>query len=306
MRWSATAGAPHIVGIGAATLDDLWLVKEFMPVEGVDMALARTQMGGGPVATSLCVLSQLGQKTTLFDSCGDDHPGRQILASLDRFGVQTTEIEVIPGATSAMAVIRVRQLDGARQITFLPSTATEPTLNAQHAAKIREARLLHLNGRHETLARACVEIAQRSNTLISFDGGAGRYRESIRDLMQASHVRLLSRDFAKQFTGLTDIHDMMEQMLTGVAEVVVITDGMKGSYCQRRGGAFHHQPAYPASRTMDTTGCGDVFHGAFLHGYLSGWAVERCADFASRLASKNASGLGGRSVLESGQDLFAP
>jgi sugar/nucleoside kinase (ribokinase family) len=53
----------------------------------------------------------------------------------------------------------------------------------------------------------------------------------------------------------------------------------------------------PRVQARDTTGCGDVFHGAFLHGWLSQWPLERCACYASRLAAKNAEGLGGRHVL---------
>jgi sugar/nucleoside kinase (ribokinase family) len=30
-----------------------------------------------------------------------------------------------------------------------------------------------------------------------------------------------------------------------------------------------HQPAFKAEPLIDTTGCGDVFHGAFLHGWLA-------------------------------------
>ena len=43
----------QVVGVGAATLDDLWLVDDFRSEEGVHQALGHSRMGGGPVATSL-------------------------------------------------------------------------------------------------------------------------------------------------------------------------------------------------------------------------------------------------------------
>ncbi|MCX6853994.1 MAG: PfkB family carbohydrate kinase [Verrucomicrobia bacterium] len=298
---------PEIVGVGAATLDDLWLVDDFLSDEdGVQQALSTSQMGGGPVATSLCVLSRLSHNVALFDSCGEDAAGEEIIAGLKKSGVNTKAIKRVPGAMSARAVIMVRARDGARQITYMPSTATEPMLDDSQAQMIRTASLLHLNGRHETLARACSKIAQSAGILISYDGGSGRYRESIRDLLQASHIRLVSKSFAKQFTGCADVDSMMKCLLCGPAKVVVITDGLNGSYVQSLGGEFYHQRAYHASKTIDTTGCGDVFHGAFLHGYLSGLDCQACADFASQLASKNAIGLGGRHVLELDLDLIAP
>lgn len=294
----------EVVGVGAATLDDLWLVENFMPNEGVQKALDHLCMGGGPVATSLCILSMLGHETALIDSCGDDAVGKEILSGLTAIGVKTNAIQCVAGAVSAQALVLVRAEDGARQISYMPSKLPEPAVGAFHADMIRAARLLHLNGRHESTARACVEIAQQSGILISYDGGSGRYRDSIRDLVLASHLRLVSKDFALHFTGCSDLAAMMSSLLSGVAKVVVITDGLKGSHIQCSGGEILHQQAYPAFKTVDTTGCGDVFHGAFLHGYLSHWDIQRCADFASRLASLNAKGLGGRHILKSDLNLI--
>jgi sugar/nucleoside kinase (ribokinase family) len=299
-------GSVQVVGVGAATLDDIWLVDRFLSDEGVHQALGHLTSGGGPVATSLCVLSRLGHKTALIDSCGDDPAGREILAGLSAAGVHTTGIQCTPKGISATAIVLVRAGDGARQIVYQPSSAAEPRLDSTLIDMIAGARLLHLNGRHESTARACVEIAQGSDLWISFDGGAGRYRDSIRDLVEASHLRLLSKDFAMRFTGLTDIAAMMSHLLSGVAKVAVITDGLGGSYMQCLGGEMFHQSAYPNVKTIDSTGCGDVFHGAFLHGYLSHWEIRRCADFASRVASINASGLGGRYVLNAELDLLTP
>jgi sugar/nucleoside kinase (ribokinase family) len=228
-----------------------------------------------------------------------------ILAGLSAEGVNTTGMQCIPEMISASAVVLVRAGDGARQIVYQPSSAAEPTIDSKLKNLIASAKLLHLNGRHESTARACLEIAQRSDLLISFDGGAGRYRDSIRDLVEASHLRLFSKDFAMRCTGLTEIANMMSHLFSGVAKVVVITDGIGGSYIQCRGAEMFHQPAYPAVKTIDTTGCGDVFHGAFLHGYLSQWEIRRCADFASRVAGINASGFGGRYVLKTDLNLLA-
>jgi sulfofructose kinase len=78
----------------------------------------------------------------------------------------------------------------------------------------------------------------------------------------------------------------------------VITDGTHGSDVWTPDGGHFHQPAFTAEPLVDTTGCGDVYHGAFLHGWLCGWPLERCAAYASRLAARNAEGLGGRHVLK--------
>ncbi len=285
-----------VIGVGAATLDDLWLVREFQATEGVQQALNHVTMGGGPVATALSVLAWLGRKTALADICGDDAAGSKVVGELRRFGVHTTWLQCAPSAITTQAVVLVRESDGARQITFLPCSAGEPVLTDDLVQALRSARMLHLNGRHENLAREAVRLMQGTAGIISWDGGAGRYRDSIRDLVEASHLRVVSREFAERYTGTTDLTAMVHGLMPGPARRVVITDGIRGSFGWSGAGEILHQPAHAVARVVDTTGCGDVYHGAFLHGCLSGWDLPHCMEFASRLAAQNATGLGGRFV----------
>ncbi|MFN0077591.1 MAG: carbohydrate kinase family protein [Prosthecobacter sp.] len=291
------AGSFTVIGIGAATLDALSIVPEFRAEEHVTQALAHAEDGGGPVATALCVLSSARHACALIDRCGDDVTGQKIRAGLVKFGVSTNHLRVVPGTRSASASILVRQRDGARQIVYASATAGEPTPDEVDAALFTDARLLHLNGRHETAARHAVKLAQQHGVTISFDGGADRWRESLRDLIAASHIRIVAREFAERCTGLRDLQEIAAALLQSPAQIVVITEGMRGSHVWTTDGSYFHQPAFTAAPLIDTTGCGDVFHGAFLHGWLSNWPVERCAEHASRLAAKNAAGLGGRHAL---------
>ncbi len=287
----------EVIGVGAATWDHFWIVEEFAAEERVCAASDHVAMGGGPVATAVCALARHGHATALIDVGGDDAPGRALRAELEQHGVNTTALQVLPGRRSATAGILVRRRDGARQIAYHPGDAVEPVWGEAEARLVRNARLLHLNGRHEATARAAAAEATARGVAIAFDGGAGRWRESLRDLVAASHLRLMARDFAHQFAGSDDLDAMISALLTPPARLLVITDGVRGSHLALPDGTLHHQPACPAEPVVDTTGCGDIFHGAFLHGWLSGWPAVDCAAYAARLAARNAEGLGGRFAL---------
>lgn len=255
-----------VIGVGAETLDEFFVVPDFSSEERVAEAAAHAQDCGGPVATALAVLAAHGHECRLVDA---------------------------PGGP-ARAVILVRRGDGARQIVFHSARSAEPVFDP---GLLEGARLLHLNGRHENACRAAVLAAQAQGVEISFDGGAGRFRESIRDLFEASHIRIVSRDFAEKCSGCADLEAMAASLLQPPCRLLVITEGIRGSHVWRPDGPSFHQPAFPARPAADTTGCGDVYHGAFLHGWLRGWELRRCAEHAARLAAKNAEGLGGRHVL---------
>lgn len=260
-----------VLGIGAETRDTFYVVPEFGAEEGVAQALAYTEDLGGPVATALAVLQVHGHACRLLDS------------------------------EPAHAVILVRQRDGARQIVFMPAEAPEPVFEP---SLLDGVRLLHLNGRHEKACRAALSLAKSRGIEASFDGGAGRFREPVRDLLEACHLRILSRDFAEKATGSRDLAVMAERLLRPPAKLLVITEGALGSHIWTAEGHHHHEPAFSAGHVVDTTGCGDVYHGAFLHGWLSSWPVAVCAAHASRLAAMNAGGLGGRHVLRAAKTLF--
>lgn len=297
MKADTTTDKRIILGIGAATWDHLYVVKEFPGEEGVAQASANTFAGGGPVATALCVLAAAGHPSVLLDGQGDDRIGEAIRADMRQRGVDTASIQVQPGASSAHAVVLVRERDAARHITFFPASASALSATDVDESLVAKVALLHINGRHEDAARQAVAFAKRHRVPVSFDGGAGRYRESIRDLVLGSEIRILAREFAQAFTGETEINAMAAALLDEVAEIVVITCGTEGSYGWTREGESHFQPAFTATPLIDTTGCGDVYHGAFLAAFREGHPLPHCMEHASQLAARTAEGLGGRYAL---------
>jgi ribokinase len=64
---------------------------------------------------------------------------------------------------------------------------------------------------------------------------------------------------------------------------VVITLGSKGSIGLSDQGIVHHK-AFPVT-AVDTTGAGDVYHGAYIYGLLQNWDMYQCMRFASAAAA---------------------
>lgn len=287
-----------VIGIGAATLDTLHLVPDFPATEGVTQIIASTTDGGGPVATALCFLAKHGLSCALLDTFGDDRAGTAILHGLAECGVECLTPEPVSHCLSATAQILVRQRDGARHIFYQPGNTPEPVWDDTATAALKNARLLHINGRHENAARAGVREALNLGIKISFDGGAGRYRESIRDLVEAADLRILSRSFAADYVGSDDLDIIAKTLKSGKPELLIVTAGTGGSWIWTSTGDHFHQPAIPAHPLVDTTGCGDIYHGAFIDGWLRHQTPADCARYAAEQASQNARALGGRAVLK--------
>jgi sulfofructose kinase len=82
-----------------------------------------------------------------------------------------------------------------------------------------------------------------------------------------------------------------------------ITAGQDGCW-YLEDGEVRHQPAFPVD-VVDTTGAGDVFHGAFAYGLGRGWAEARWVEFASAVAALSCRALGGPRAIPDLEETLA-
>ena len=86
---------------------------------------------------------------------------------------------------------------------------------------------------------------------------------------------------------------MLDAFLSEGVEIAGITRGTDGSWFKASGGNEFHQPAFPMQKIVDTTGCGDVFHGIFLYGMLKHFPLQKAARYASAGAAIVSTRMGG-------------
>ncbi|HEX2769198.1 MAG TPA: PfkB family carbohydrate kinase [Geobacteraceae bacterium] len=286
-----------VVGLGVSTLDLLLVVDELPGRECVQQASDYALQGGGPVATALVALARLGSRTAMLDKVGDDWRGKLILDEFRKEDVATEWMRVAFGRTSSIASILVRKGDGARSIVFSPGDAGELHPDELPESVIAAAKVLHLNGRHWDASRKAAQLARAHGVKVSFDGGANRYRDDIHELIALTDICIVARQFARAFSG-TDVQEVSaRRLLDAGPECVVITAGVEGSMLFAKGMEGFHQPAFSVDSPIDTTGAGDAYHGAFLHGIVTGLDLKGCAVLAAAVAALNTRKLGGRSAL---------
>lgn len=297
----ARAGGPDfsfdLLGIGMSILDDLQVVEEFPSTTGVTEVKEAALMGGGPVPTALCAAARLGATAAIIDRVGDDWKGEHIRKDFERFGVGTRFLEVERGRTSSFGTILVRRRDGERHILFQEGSSTQMETRELPVDALRRCHILHLNGRHWPACVEAARIVREAGGRISFDGGAHRYQRKFEELLPLVDILVVARDFAGQLSGSEDHEDQLAALMESGALVAGITDGERGSRFLTGDGEQFHQPAFPADPLVDTTGCGDVFHGAFLAEAARGENWRSCARFASAAAALSATRLGGRGRL---------
>jgi sugar/nucleoside kinase (ribokinase family) len=129
------------------------------------------------------------------------------------------------------------------------------------------------------------------------DGGKTSWEVSsdMVSLVELTDILICGSGFGPALTGKQDIREAGEALLTRGPHLVVQTEGAAGCYTTTALECFH-TPAFKVE-VMDTTGAGDVFHGAYIFGLLQGWDHKRIARFATAVAAIKCTRLGGRSGI---------
>jgi sulfofructose kinase len=297
-----SAKSVDIVGLGLATIDIMTLVPRLPEHDEVFRARRILLEGGGPVATALVAAARLGATTAYLGPIAPSTWGDLTRAGLEREGLDTRHAPTRPAGEQAVSVILVDGASGQRSILYDRGELLDLAPAEVPAELIASARALHLDGTHLEAACHAAEIARQADVLVSFDGGAGELWTGTERLLPLVDLLVVARRFAELRTGLAD------PLLAGPALLatyrprqVVITDGARG--CWYWDDAEHfHQPAFSVD-VVDTTGAGDVFHGASLYATLQGWPAHRCLAFAAATAALKCRALGGRAGIPTRQQV---
>jgi len=127
------------------------------------------------------------------------------------------------------------------------------------------ARLLHIDGHDTPAVERAAAIARSHGIPVSVDVDT-IYHGFDRVLPHVDYL-LASSDFPTAWTGQSDPFKALELMQREYGmKVAAMTLGAHGALA-RENGEFFYSPAFVVN-CVDTTGAGDVFHGAFCYAVL--------------------------------------
>jgi len=283
-----------VLGIGHATVDLLGVVPRYPTRDSKVELLEFSKQGGGTVATALAAAAALGARTRFVGKVGDDELGRFILDGLREFDVEIEQVVVVPGGHSPLSFVVLDRESAERTIFYTRGDVgpLEPDeLDLDRA--LAEVRVLLVDGMQPRAQIAAAEAAASRDVTVLLD--AGSLHEGMGELLALAQVVVASERFLTEFAPRGEVEDGLAELLRTGPRVAVVTLGEAGSV-GLEGTKLIRQPAWQV-QAVDTTGAGDVYHGAFGCGLLSGWPLERIMHFASVAAGMSCQGLGGRAAL---------
>jgi sugar/nucleoside kinase (ribokinase family) len=299
-----------VVGVGTSFMDQLVNVPRVPRGNSGVRADEVFHQGGGNVATAVAAAARLGAKAGMIGRVGGDSTGDFLIQDFIYNGVDTSRMLRGEKDTSSPYSIAISERElGTRMFIVKRGNAAPLRPEDVDLDYVAGAKILHLEtGDPASLATA--EFARKKGITVTMD--AGGYNEDRVKLIPLVDVLIASEMF---YEGMfkTDgpkeegealearYRENMEKLHAMGPRVVWVTRGAAGCV-GLVDGEYLKVPTFDTP-VMDTTGAGDVFHGAYIAAMLEGLSHRECARYANAVSSIKCMFVGGRTGIPNRETL---
>jgi sulfofructose kinase len=293
-----------VVGVGLNATDTLLLLPKFPAYAGKVPFTEEILSPGGQVASAMVACAKLGMRVKYIGTVGDDERGRIQMDSLLGQGINLDHVQVRKDCPNQSAYILIDHTTGERTVLWRRPDCLRMDPEEVTPEQIISARMLHIDG-HDTAAVArCAEIARSHDIPVTVD--VDTIYPGFDKVLPNVDYLISSSEFPAGWTGEQDHFKALQliQKQYGM-RVAAMTLGADGALALVDG-AYVYSPAFVVN-CVDTTGAGDVFHGAFCYAILQEWPIKKALDFSNAMAALNCTAIGARggiATLEQAQSLL--
>lgn len=289
-----------VVGVGLNATDTLILLDEFPPYAGKVPFAEERLSPGGQVASAIVACAKWGLRTKYIGTIGDDRRGEIQRESLAGTGVDTSAIVVRRGCANQTAYILIDRRTGERTVLWRRPPGLGLRSTDISESDIANARMLHIDGYDTEAAVWAASVAQRNGVSVALDV----------DTVYVGFERVLRRvdylvagsAWPERWTGQSDPFDaLMNLQREYKFRIAGMTLGREGALAFD-GAQWWYSPGFGVT-CLDTTGAGDVFHGAFCYAVIRGFDWQANLEFSNAAAALNCTAFGARGKIASLEEI---
>ena len=282
----------RIACVGITVLDRIWYLADLPKEGGKYVANNYTEVGGGPAATAAVAAAKLGADVDFIGRVGDDDTGSRLLAELESLGVNTRFTRIFKGARSSQSAVLV-DASGERIIANYPSPDLPEEADWLQDIDFSQWDVVLADVRWHDGAKQALTLARQQGVTTVLD--ADITPQDIAELVALSDHAAFSAPGLQRMTQIAEAESALKKAQTLTNGHVYVTQGKDGCYWLEKG-ALSHLPAFQID-VVDTTGAGDVFHGALAVGLTQNQPAQDAVRFASAVAALKCTRPGGRAGI---------
>ena len=275
-----------IVGAGTMAVDDFLYIEEYPLRDHKARIRSKARHLGGQTATALAAAAALGARCACAGSLGRDELSSAMLYGLAAAGVDLRFLRDSDAAPIHSVVIAERASKS--RTIFYDADRARPFPAAEVDELVSAARVLLLDQLGPETGCALARRARQCGLRVVLDL-EWHDPDGIAGLLAHSSDVLISATFGATLTGVNDPARIAAMLHDGVRDCTAVTSGAEGCFAiLGQGDGCLHIPAFRVE-AEETTGCGDVFHGAYATSLARGCDGAPALRFASAAAALYAS-----------------
>jgi sulfofructose kinase len=287
-------GSSDILGLGVIAVDDLIYVESYPAPDSKVQVLRRERHCGGLTATALVTAARLGCRCAYAGVLGYTDLSEFAVETLKKEGINLSHLLRKQEARPVCSTIIVDEGRKSRNVFFDLNgvVGADDSLPAEDL--IRQVGVLFVDHVGVKGMIRASRIARAAGIAVVADFESDE-SPGFLDLLSLVDHLILSHDFATKITGESDPSSAVKKLWDRERKAVIVTCGEDG--CWYLGDDSQdcpvHQPAFRV-KVLDTTGCGDVFHGAYASGLIQKLDLPGRVRYASAVAALKATQAGGQ------------
>ena len=280
-----------ILCIGHAAYDITIPVSKYPEENKKHRVERRVECGGGPASNAAYLLGKWGLDTYFAGVIGNDEYGRVIKAEFESVGVNTKYLELKDGFKTTSSFILANSSNGSRTVfTYRPEEVKMKPFELDF-----EPTIILLDGQEPEISMELINKYPASISIID----AGRPKPEIMELAKRVDYLVCSKDYAEAVTGISiDYSDsnsyqsLFDALKNQYKNEIIVTLEDKGCLYEIDGDV-KRMPSIEVN-PIDSTGAGDIFHGAFTYALAKNFPLEDMLKVSNITGAMSVTRIGGR------------
>ncbi len=260
------------------------------------------ECGGGAANNAAYLVAKWGNEVYFLTSVGSDEAGRKIKAELNSVGVKLDYInEVINGKTTTSYIV-ANKTNGSR--TIVTNVSKDMKYPDNYSCPLKPDVIL-FDGNDFELAKKVALANPQAIKIID----AGSMKESNVELSKYCDYIVCSNDFAKGYTGIdfdynniSEIHKVYDMIAKDYKGKLIITLESHGSIT-KIDNEFYLVPSIKLE-SIDSTGAGDIYHGAFAHFIANGYSLLDAMKYSNIAGALSVRKIGSKNSMPEYKDVI--
>lgn len=280
------------VFVGLSTIDLIHVVEDFPRLGSKAVAHSQELSVGGPATNAAIAFSHLGGHAALVAAVGRNELATIIKGDVERYSIELVDLTPDQSEMPAISSVWVDR-QGERTVVSVNTRNLADFSSDVDTAILADTRILQVDGHSMAACLAWARMAHSMGIPVVLDGGS--WKEGTEDLLAFVDIAICSADFRPP--DCIDEDQVIQYLRAHNAEHIAITRGAEPIRFES-GSAAGLIPVSPVE-VVDTTGAGDVLHGAFCYFASTGLDFVESLRRAAEVASESCRHPGTRHWLQS-------